>query len=154
MDSNELVKARRTYPSYPRIGVGALVRHNDKILLVKRGQEPAKNQWSVPGGLVELGETLTVALEREVFEECSIHIDVLEQLDTFEFIEKDDEQNVKYHYVVLDFLATYKSGTVTAATDVLDARWFSFDEIHELNCTKAIKSLVAKSLNIKDRISQ
>jgi len=128
------------------VGVGALVRHENKIVLVKRGQKPAKGEWSLPGGLVELGETLVEAIHREVFEECSIYIDLKDQLDTFEFIEKDNENSIKYHYIVLDFWATLKSGRLSAGSDVEDARWFTADEIDQLKCSDAIKMLAQQVL--------
>ena len=135
-------ESNRYYPSHPRIGVGVLVWHKNQVLLIKRGQEPAKGEWSMPGGLVELGETLADAIHREIFEECSIRIRLHDQLDSFEFIEKDDHNLVKYHYIVLDFWATYKSGRLTAASDVDDARWFSKEQLTFLDCGEKIKDFV------------
>jgi ADP-ribose pyrophosphatase len=121
--------------------VGVLILHEHNILLVKRAQEPAKGEWSVPGGLVELGETIHQAAHREVWEECSIRVDIVKQLDVFEFIENDDNNAVKFHYIVLDYLATYKSGDVSAQSDIEDARWFNSTELDNLNCSKSIKKL-------------
>lgn len=95
----------------------------------------------MPGGLVELGETLEEAIHREIFEECSIRIQLHEQLDSFEFIEKDDHNLIKYHYIVLDFWATYKSGRLRASSDVDEARWFSIEQIERLKCSDKIKDL-------------
>ena len=95
----------------------------------------------MPGGLVELGETLADAVHREIFEECAIRIRLHDQLDSFEFIEKDDHNLVKYHYIVLDFWATFVSGRLTAASDVDDAQWFTPEQIESLDCSDKIKQL-------------
>jgi ADP-ribose pyrophosphatase len=118
-----------------------LVRSENKLLLIKRGQEPAKGEWSMPGGLVELGETLADAIHREIFEECAIRIRLQDQLESFEFIEKDDHNLVKFHYIVLDFWATYVDGRLTAASDVDDAQWFTKEQIQKLGCSDKIKEL-------------
>ncbi len=95
----------------------------------------------MPGGLVELGETLQEAMHREIFEECSIHIRIHDQLDSFEFIEKDDYNLVKFHYIVLDYWATFASGRLSASSDVDDAQWFTRAQIENLDCSDKIKEL-------------
>lgn len=126
--------------------MGVLVLHENNILLVKRAQEPAKGEWSVPGGLVELGETIQQAAHREVWEECAIRVDIVKQLDVFEFIENDDDNAVKYHYIVLDYLAFYESGELSAQSDIEDARWFKAAELENLNCSTSIKKLACAAL--------
>lgn len=139
MHSNDLNE--RIYPAYPRIGVGVLVVHDNKCLLVKRGREPAKNQWSLPGGLVEIGETLESAAKRELLEECGIQIELLSNFYIFEFIESS-KNRIKFHFVVIDYLAKYKSGELKAESDIDDADWFSIHEIDQLFASAEIKSVV------------
>ena len=135
----------RRYPSVPRIGVGVLVLHGSEVLLVKRGQEPAKGEWSVPGGLVELGESVKEAAHREVREECNIHINLIKQIELFEFIEKDEKKSIKYHYVILDFLAEYVDGEPYASSDVSDTQWVQVSDLDRMDCNASIKKLVQKA---------
>ena len=95
----------RVYPDAPRVAVGAVILHQDKVLLVLRGQAPAKGLWAIPGGSVELGETLQVAAEREVMEETGLKVQAGKVIHTFDAIQRDDSGRVKYHYVIVDLLA-------------------------------------------------
>jgi 8-oxo-dGTP diphosphatase len=133
----------RLYPTVPRLGVGVVVVRNRQFILVKRGQEPAKGSWSLPGGLVELGERIEDAARREVLEECGIRIVSPTLLDLFEYIEKKDD-GIRYHYVVVDFKAGFLGGELTAADDVEDSRWFAVDDLDALECSEKIKSVVKK----------
>ena len=135
-------KNARSFPPFPRVGVGVLVLHQDKVLLVKRGQEPAKGEWSVPGGLVELGETVEETAHRELLEECNITVNLKKQLDVFEFIEKDDNDSTKYHFIVIEFLADYKGGALHAMSDIDDAKWVAYDDVAALHCNSSILKLV------------
>ena len=141
-DTNDL----RKYPPCPRVGVGVLVTNNDTFLLVKRGQEPAKGEWSVPGGLIELGEDLQSAAARELYEECGITAKI-EQVpfEVFEFIKRDDNQEVVYHFVVIDMLARYVSGELQARSDIQESRWFRLSELNTLSCSEKIKTLVKRA---------
>ncbi len=105
----------------------------------------------MPGGLVELGETLEEAIHREICEECSIRIRLHEQLDSFEFIQKDDHNLIKYHYIVLDYWATYAGGDLKAASDVDDAQWFTSDQIESLACSEKIKELACQVLQKSEK---
>lgn len=136
----------RLYPAYPRIGVGVFVVHGEKILLVKRGQEPAKGEWSVPGGLVEVGESLETAARRELAEECGIQVNIEQQLEVYEYIDKDRNNKVRYHFIVIDLLANYQDGTVEAASDIDAAQWFYKDQVKTLNCNDSIKRIAESVL--------
>lgn len=114
---------------WPQLGVGAVVLHRDRVLLVQRGREPAKGQWAIPGGKVAPGESLVAAAEREILEETGITIEAGELAWHFEFIERDEEGSVKFHYVVLDFFARYRSGEPAAGDDAAAVRWVGFDEL-------------------------
>ncbi len=115
----------REYPVLPRVAVGAIVLKDGKVLLVKRGHPPAVDFWSIPGGALRLGESLERAAEREVFEETGVVIRARKPIYPFDVIIRDREGKIKYHYVILDFIGDYVSGTLHPADDVTDARWFS-----------------------------
>jgi len=142
-------KEDREYPTYPRVGIGVLVFKDDQFLLIKRGQEPSKGKWTVPGGLVELGEKLEQAVHREIYEECNIRISRLQQLDIFEFLQSDPSDKIKYHYIVIDFLAEYESGKLKAKSDIDKAQWVKIDFLDQLDIAEGIKPLIDKALSIR-----
>lgn len=126
---------RRSYPSHPRFGVGAVVIQGEKVLLVRRGQPPLHRRWTLPGGLVELGETIEQALVREVREETGWSVRVVKELALFDFIEKDDSGRVRYHYVLADFLCRYVEGDLAAGSDVEEVRLASWNELPDFDLT-------------------
>jgi ADP-ribose pyrophosphatase YjhB (NUDIX family) len=138
----------REYPSRPILGVGAVIIRDEKILLVKRRYEPKANYWSLPGGLVELGEEVRQAVIREVSEECGIEIEPTKIIDVIDFIERDELESVRYHYVLIDFEAVYKSGVLTPASDVIDVRWFSKNELENLELPEITKRFLKKHYQI------
>ncbi len=131
-------------PHWPQVGVGAVVCHQDKILLVLRGKTPNKNQWAIPGGKVAPGESLQAALEREILEETGITIRVGALAYHFEFIERDAEGSLRYHYVVLDFFGDYLQGKLCAGDDAADARWVAFEELDRLELNSTTRELLAQ----------
>lgn len=120
------------YPLVPRVGVGAITIHEGKVLLVKRGVEPARGLWAVPGGTLELGETLQECTAREMLEETGITIKVGACVYVFDFFERDENGKIKFHFVIVDFAGQYLSGEPKSADDADDARWFSPEELREL----------------------
>jgi len=128
---------------WPQLGVGAVVVHRNKVLLVQRGREPAKGQWAIPGGKVGPGESLAAATEREIFEETGLTIEAGPLAWHFEFVERDGGGEVEYHYVVLDFYGRYLSGEPVAGDDAADVRWVGFDELDAL----PLNSSTAQALN-------
>jgi len=137
---------KREYPAQPIAGVGAVIVQNGKILLVKRGVEPAKNLWSIPGGMVELGEKVQDALIREVKEECGLKVEIMKLIDVVDSITVNEEGRVKFHFVILDFLAKVKGGTLKPADDVLDARWIPLEKVENYDLTKSFRSFFRKHL--------
>lgn len=133
------------YPELPQVAVGAIVFKGDKVLMVKRANPPAKNMWSIPGGRVELGETLQAAAEREIKEETGINIKGGEPVYTFEVIDRDAGGRVCFHYVIIDLKADYVSGVPCAGDDAIDARWISAQDLKNLTVNpatlKALKQL-------------
>jgi 8-oxo-dGTP diphosphatase len=143
-------RAGREYRELPRVGVGAIVIRDGRILLVKRGSSPGKGLWAPPGGLVELGETVREAAEREILEETGIAIRAKEAFYTFDFIDRDKDGKIKYHYVIIDFLADYLGGEPKAADDVSDARWVSPDEAVKLNLSPTTRKLLKQMGFVKE----
>ena len=113
---------QREFPSSPLVGVGAVVVHEGRVLLVQRGHEPAKGQWSLPGGLMDVGESLREAVIREVREETGLIVEPVELIELLERIHRDDHR-VRYHYVIADYLCLVVGGTLAAASDADAVRW-------------------------------
>jgi 4-nitrophenyl phosphatase len=111
------------YPDRPRVAVGAVVIHEGRVLLVKRGKPPSEGLWAIPGGSVELGETMQTAAEREIFEETGIRVKAGDPVYTFDAIQKDDDGRVRFHYAIVDLLADYLEGEPNAGDDAHDVRW-------------------------------
>ncbi len=133
---------RRAYPSAPRPGVGALVLHKGAVLLVRRGKSPGRGLWALPGGKVKLGETLREAAEREIREETGIEIEAGEPLYVFDFIERDAESRVAYHYVIVDIRCEYRKGEPRPGDDADDARWVTESELSDLAVSQATLKLL------------
>ena len=138
------------YPEHPRVGVGAVVFKDDRVLLVRRGKPPANGQWAVPGGRLELGESLAEAAEREIFEETGVRIRAREPVHAFDAITRDTGGGILYHYVIVDLAADYVSGRPTAGDDALDARWVSAAELRELPVNAETRRLLAKRYRFGD----
>ena len=135
----------RCYPPCPLIGVGVLVFDKDRVLLVKREQEPGKGRWSIPGGLLELGELLKEGARRETKEETGIDVDVDDLLDVIDNIVVDEWDKVSYHYVLIDYLGHRIGGTLVPGTDVKEARWATLEELDALSTTRTLQRLVQKA---------
>jgi 8-oxo-dGTP diphosphatase len=136
----------REYPEYPRIGVGAVVLHEGRVLLVKRGRPPALGKWSLPGGLVDLGETTSAAARREVAEECGIEVRLAGIAGVVDRVTRDEAGRVRYHYVLIDYLAYAESDTVTAGSDAADVRWVPADHVHTLDVTEGLVDMIRRAL--------
>lgn len=132
------------YPKHPRIAVGAVVFKEDKVLLVLRGKPPAENQWSIPGGCVELGETLREAAEREVIEETGIVILAKDPIYTFDVIERDENGHIRFHYVIVDLSADYVNGDLRPGDDAVDVCWVSSKDIKNYNVSSSTQKLLSQ----------
>ena len=120
---------KRHYPDQPLVGVGAVVFKDGEALLVRRGQEPALGSWSLPGGLVELGETLADAIRRELAEETGLSVTLLGIAAVAERVFRDPDGRIAYHYVLVDFLCDYLRGDLTAGSDITAARFVALREL-------------------------
>lgn len=134
---------KRCYPPQPVVGVGAVIINEGKILLVRRGSPPAKGLWSLPGGSQETGETLQQAVEREVLEECGIHITAGPPIAVLDSIYTDAGGQVQYHYVIIDFWAEYRGGQLQPATDADAACWIPLQDLASYRLTAGLKEFLA-----------
>jgi ADP-ribose pyrophosphatase len=132
------------YPDFPRVAVGAVVFHRGRVLLVRRGKSPARGKWAIPGGSVELGESLQAAAEREIREETGLEIRAGRPVLTFEVIRRDPGGRVRHHYVIVDLAAEYLGGRLQPGDDVLEARWVSEGELEKLEVNPMTRRLLAE----------
>ena len=132
------------YPDAPLIAVGAVVVRDSRVLLVRRGQPPSEGLWAIPGGRVELGETLQEAAEREIEEETGLTIRARYPIYTFDVILRDEAGSVQFHYVIVDLLADYVSGTLHPGDDARDARWVTPDELEGLSVNRTTLDVLKK----------
>ena len=119
----------RSYPSRPFIGVGVVVLKGDDVLLIRRGKQPRMGQWSLPGGLQEVGETVAEAAHREVMEETAVEIGEPQVVDIIDAIQHDGDGKVHYHYTLIDMVAPWLAGEPEAGTDAMHAEWISRDRL-------------------------
>lgn len=143
---------RREYPSQPVVGVGAIIVQDDRILLAKRGSEPGKGKWSVPGGLVELGEKLEKAVVREVKEETNLDVEVTRLVDAVNNIIKDADGKLHFHFVILDFITKLNGGTLQSSSDVLDTKWVRIDEAEDYDLTDTFREFLKRNKDLLKKL--
>lgn len=137
---------KRDYPERPIIGVGAVVVQHDRMLLVRRATEPLMGEWSVPGGMLELGEKLRDGTAREVREETGLQVSVGEVLDVFDSIFPDQAGRTQFHYVLIDFLCRPIAGEAVAASDVSEVLWVTEGELAGMHLRDSIAQVARKGL--------
>jgi mutator protein MutT len=135
----------RDYPERPIIGVAAVVIENDRVALVRRGRPPAYGEWSLPGGAVELGETLEKAVVREVGEEIGLEIEVLELVAILDRIFLDRDGQVQFHYVLLDFLCRKTGGKLLASSDAISCAQIPFSALYRYKLTKETREVINRA---------
>jgi 8-oxo-dGTP diphosphatase len=140
---------RRRYPKHPLLGVGALIFKSSgrrgPILLVERGGHPLKGFWSLPGGLVETGETLEDAVRREILEETGLRIQPVSRVEIFERIMRDAQGKAEYHYVLADYVCKVVGGTLRAGDDVSRAEWVRRTELGNYRITEGTREVIEKA---------
>jgi 8-oxo-dGTP diphosphatase len=141
------VQVSREYPDNPLVGVGAVIVQENRVLLIRRGQPPLLGEWSLPGGVLECGETLREAVISEAGEETGLTVETGEMLGVYERIIRSEDGRVRYHYVLIDFLCRRVSGDLKAASDAADVRWFKPEELDALNLRRDTSDVIAKGLN-------
>jgi 8-oxo-dGTP diphosphatase len=134
----------RSYPETPTIGVGVFVFRGDRVLLARRGHEPARGKWSIPGGGVEVGETLRQTALRELTEECgpALEVDLVGPVAVLDRISRDPDNRVRYHICLVDYLAEYVGGEAMAGSDAESVMWATLDEIRALETTDRLAEFV------------
>jgi mutator protein MutT len=136
---------KRLYPKQPIIGVGAVIIKDGKILLEKRKNEPGKGKWSIPGGLVELGETVEQTAMREVKEETGLEVEKPEHIDVVDNITRDENGEIKYHFVIIDYFVKLKGGTVKAASDAEELKWVSLNDVEKYDLTITFRAFFQRN---------
>ena len=149
-------EAPREYPDAPRVGVGAVVLDGDRVLLVQRGQPPSQGKWSLPGGLVHVGEGLEDAVRREVTEECGLSVRVLDVCGVIDRIVRDPAgpspaapggaPRVRYHWVIVDYVAEPAGGAVRAGSDAADARWVPVADLARYDTTDGLADMIHRAV--------
>ncbi len=135
---------KREFPEHPLVGVGAIIIEPPRVLLVKRAHPPIQGQWSIPGGVLEVGEMVREAAIREAREETGLIVEPGELLGVFDRVLRDSEKRVQYHYVLIDFLCKPVGGELRAASDAEEVRWFTLEELPALNLAKDTQEVIRK----------
>ncbi|MBP6819245.1 NUDIX hydrolase [Ferrovibrio sp. MS7] len=135
----------REYPSAPIVGLGAVVWHEGKVLMIRRGQPPRQGLWSLPGGGQLLGETVEQGIRRELLEETGVEIDLLGLVAVIDSVQRDTEGRVLYHYTIIDYAARWRSGDTVAGDDAAEAAWFTPKELEELDLWEETLRVVEQS---------
>jgi len=141
---NAPVRDDRRYPEHPLLGIGALIFEGGCILMAQRGKAPLMGQWSLPGGLVETGESLENAVRREVLEETGLEVKPLGVLEIFERIMRNAGGAVEYHYVLLDYICRVTGGTLCAGDDASRVQWVERRALKDLHITEGTLAVIEK----------
>jgi 8-oxo-dGTP diphosphatase len=148
-----ITRAEREYPTRPIASVAACVFKDDRILLVQRGTPPSKGQWSVPGGAIELGESFKDTAKRELDEECGVEMEVDDIFDVEDFIIRDEDDNIQYHYVVTYVTANYISGNIRPGPEEMDVCWATKEELMSLDMNSITRGYMLKAFEKVNSIS-
>ncbi|HKZ87808.1 MAG TPA: NUDIX hydrolase [Candidatus Bathyarchaeia archaeon] len=136
---------KRLYPDHPVVGVGAVILREGKILLEKRKNEPARGRWSIPGGVVDVGESLEDAVIRETKEETGLEVETPTLIDVVYQVDRDGDGKVKYHFVIIDYLVHVKCGEPEASSDADALKWVAFDEVEKYDLTASFRRFFQKN---------
>ena len=136
---------KRLYPNQPIVGVGAVIVCNGRILLEKRESEPGRGKWTIPGGLVELGESAEQTVIREVREETNLEVEQPELIDVVNSVTTDENGKIKYHFVIVDYFVKLEGGTLKAADDAAELRWVKFSEVLKYDLTRSFREFFQRN---------
>jgi len=140
----------RQYPERPVVGVGAVIVADGRVVLVKRAHEPLKGEWSLPGGSVEVGETLADAVAREVLEETGLRVRVGSLIEVLDRVHRSSDGRVEYHFVLLDYRCTVLSGVLSHGSDASDACWVSRDDLPKYQLSDSAIRIVTRALELRE----
>ena len=135
---------KREFPEFPLVGVGSIIIEDDRVLLVKRAHPPIQGQWSIPGGVLEVGELVREAAVREAREETGLIVEPGDLLGVYDRILHNHEKRVQYHYVLIDFLCRRVGGELLAASDAAEVRWFTREELPALKLAEDTQDVIRK----------
>ncbi len=138
------MSSRRIYPEKPMVGIGVLIRDGNRYLLIKRAAEPDAGLWSIPGGLVEVGERAADAAVREASEETGLDIEIVNILGVVDKMVRDEDSRIKYHFVIVDYLASPKGGLLKPSSDALDACWVKAEEFPRFELSPTLVELLKR----------
>jgi len=136
----------REYPTHPAVGVGAVVVRGGKALIIKRAHEPRQGEWSLPGGMLELGESLADAARREIKEETGLDVELGPIIETFDRVHRDAEGRIRYHFVIVDFVCWSQDGDAVPGSDAEDVAWVTADQIDEYRVNAHAKEVILRGL--------
>jgi len=139
------MKVNRCYPVAPLVGVAGIVCRDGEVLLIRRGKAPGKGEWNIPGGLVELGESLKEAVRREIHEETGLEVVAEDLFKVSDRIIRDGSGRVRYHYVLLDYLCRVVGGQLRAASDAADVRWVTASHLHKMGLSVPVKAILEEA---------
>jgi len=142
----------RIYPEKPMVAIGVVVFKKEQVVLIKRGQPPGMDAWSLPGGLVEVGEHLKEACLREVKEETGLEINCYDAIAIFDRVESDEKGRVRYHYVIIDFWGESVGGSLKAGSDVSDARAVNVYDFDGLEITSDVKEVINRACKFRSNL--
>jgi ADP-ribose pyrophosphatase YjhB (NUDIX family) len=140
-----LALVKRLYPKQPVVGVGAVIICDGKILLEKRKNEPGKDKWSIPGGLVELGESAEETTIREVKEETNLEVEEPMLIDVVDSVTRDENDDIKYHFVIVDYFVKLKGGVPKAASDAAELEWVQLSDVEKYDLTRSIRGFFERN---------
>lgn len=138
---------KRDYPDRPLIGVGAVIVSDNRVVVARRGHEPLKGEWSIPGGVLEIGETLRAGAAREALEETGLVVEAGEVLEVLDRIVRDAQGRVQFHYVLVDFLCRPVAGELRAGGDAEDVRWLTAGELETFPIADSAAAVLRKGLD-------
>jgi len=144
---------KRLYPNQPIVGIGAVIICNGKILLEKRKSEPGRGKWTIPGGLVELGESAEQTVMREVREETSLEVEDPKLIDVVNSVTTDENGKIKYHFVIVDYFVKLKGGTLKAADDAAELRWVKFSEVANYDLTRSFREFFKRNRQELEKVN-
>ena len=143
-----MASAAREFPDAPRVGVGAVVLDGERVLLARRGRAPSLGKWSIPGGLVHLGERLEDALVREIEEESGLRVRVLGLCGVIDRVVREQDA-VRYHYVIIDYAALAVGGRLQAGSDAAEVRWVNVDDLGQYDTTDGLADMIHRARAIQ-----